>query len=51
LNRRVYIDCISYGENNYDYGILSYPNEVLKLNSVLDGINYANFKGKANPNI
>lgn len=51
LNRRVYIDCISYGENNYDYGILSYPNEALKLNSNLDGNSYTNFKGKANPNI
>lgn len=51
LNRRVYIDCISYGENNYDFGILSYPNEPLNLSYTLDGNNYTNFKGKANPNI
>lgn len=51
LGRRVYIDCISYGESNYDYGILSYPNEVLALKSTLDSSAYKHFKGMASANI
>lgn len=51
LGKKVCIDCISYGENNYDYGILSYPNETLKLTNTVDTSIYKSFKGLSSPNI
>lgn len=32
----VYLDCINYGENNYDFGLISKPNTSLSLDSNTD---------------
>lgn len=43
---RVYIDCINYAENNYDYGLLSKVNTTLALSNTADTTNvFKNFKG------
>lgn len=40
--------CISYGENNYDYGILSIPNEYLSEDNAADSVHtYHSFKGES----
>ena len=46
-NCNVYIDCISSGETNYDYGILSTVGGTLTLSNIADTENvYHSFKGK-----
>jgi hypothetical protein len=56
MNRTVYFDCISNGESNYDYGILSKPNvELTKSEAAEDNsrpydVAY-HFKGKSSTNI
>lgn len=43
---KVYIDCISSGETNYDYGILSTVDRTLTLNNIGDTENvFMSFKG------
>lgn len=44
----VYIDCISYGENNYDYGLFSAVNSDLSKNTS-DGLYLHSFKGLSSP--
>lgn len=40
--------CISYGENNYDYGILSIPNMYLSEDNSTDSVHtYHSFKGES----
>ena len=52
LRRTVYIDCISYGENNYDYGILSNVNTTLTQSNSVDSSNVKkSFKGAASTNV
>lgn len=46
----VYLDCISYGENNYDYGLLSAINTDL-TQAHSDGTYLHSFKGKASSSI
>jgi hypothetical protein len=43
--KTVYFDCINFGEQNYDYGFLSYVNTDLLVSSTTDSENvYHNFK-------
>ena len=45
-NYNVYLDCISYGENNYDYGIISEINTPLSLSYQADTVGVLkSFKG------
>lgn len=37
--RKLYVDCISYGESKYDYGILSTLNNTLSLDNTADSTN------------
>lgn len=46
----VYIDCISYGESNYDYGLFSAVNADLSKNSS-DGLYLHSFKGMSNSTV
>ena len=47
-NSTIYVDCINYAENNYDYGLLSNLDTTLELNYNADSKNvYYNFKGKS----
>lgn len=49
---QVIFDCISYGENNYDYGILSQVNTSLTLNKNADSTNvFKSFYGLSSPNV
>lgn len=47
------LDCISYGENNYDYGLLSNLDTTLSSNNTVDNSSmlYYNFYGKASTNV
>lgn len=46
------LDCINYGENNYDYGLLSNIDKTLTLSSAADSSNvYVSFYGKNSTNI
>jgi hypothetical protein len=46
----VYIDCISYGENNYDYGLLSAVNTELSKD-INTGTYLHSMKGLSSPNV
>lgn len=46
----VYIDCISYGENNYDYGLLSAVNADLSKD-INTGTYLHSMKGLSSPNV
>lgn len=51
-NCNVYIDCISSGETNYDYGILSTVNNTLTLSNIADTENvFMSFRGKNSESI
>ncbi len=47
----VYIDCISYGESNYDYGLLGSVNQTLSKTTADDSGVKKNFKGLSSTNI
>lgn len=46
----VYIDCISYGESSYDYGILSAVNKNLSKDAS-EGTYFYSFKGASKPTV
>ena len=53
--RDITLRCISYGENNYDYGIISQVDKTLALSNTDDGATGStnvlkNFKGLSSPN-
>lgn len=51
-NCTMYLDCINYGEANYDYGILSMLDTKLQLSATADSTNvYKSFKGSSSENI
>lgn len=45
VGRKVYFDCISYGESNYDFGILGAVNQELVKSEVVDSNIKKSFKG------
>lgn len=47
----VYLDCISYGENNYDFGLIGNLNETLTLNSTADSNVLKSFKGLSSASV
>jgi hypothetical protein len=52
MGRVMYVDCINYGEANYDFGILSNVNKTLKLDANADSVNvHYNLKGQSSPNV
>lgn len=51
LGLPVYFDCISYGESNYDYGILGAVNQTLSQSATDDSEVKKTFKGLSSPNI
>ena len=51
LDCTMYLDCINYGENTYDYGILSKLDSILGNNSDPDNIYYKSFKDSSSSNI
>lgn len=51
-NYNVYLDCISYGENNYDYGIISAINTPLSLSYQADTTGVLkSFQGQSSPEV
>ena len=53
--KEVHIQCINYNEANYDYGIISQPNQTLSMNSNDDGSSgttnvFHNFRGQSSTN-
>jgi hypothetical protein len=51
LGRPVYIDCISYGESSYDYGVLGNVGQELLKTNTPDGSNKKSFKSLASADI
>lgn len=48
----VSLDCISYGENNYDYGIISKKNKTLSVSNTADSTNVLkSFRGLSSANV
>ncbi len=48
VDTKVTLRCISYGENNYDYGIISYLNTSLSMDNATDSVHtYYSFRGKS----
>jgi hypothetical protein len=51
LGKPVYIDCINFGENNYDYGVLGNIGQELAKTNTTDSSNKKSFRGLASANI
>lgn len=47
----MYVDCISYGENNFDFGILSNLNQTLSNSSSVDSTYKKSFKGLSSSSV
>lgn len=47
----IYFDCVSYGESNYDYGIVGSVNQTLSKSTTDDSGVKKNFKGLSSTNI
>lgn len=50
-SRKLYFDCISYGESNYDFGILGAVNQELVKSEVVDSGVKRSFKGSSKPTV
>lgn len=51
IGKKLYFDCISYGESNYDFGILGAVNQELVKNEIVDSRVKKSFKGLSNPTV
>lgn len=49
--KKLYFDCISYGESNYDFGILGAVNQELVKSEVVDSGVKKSFKGLSKPTV
>ena len=47
----VYFDCVSYGESNYDYGLLSNLDSTLSADNSVDSSFYYSFNGKSSSGV
>lgn len=51
IGKKLYFDCISYGESNYDFGILGAVNQELVKSEVVDSRVKKSFKGLSKPTV
>lgn len=51
VGKKLYFDCISYGESNYDFGILGNVNQELVKSEVVDSGVKKSFKGLSKPTV